>query len=52
MVRFPAGHLVAGILDEDLSGTPRKGFDALAKLVRSYDRILVTAAWVQAAALG
>jgi hypothetical protein len=34
MVRFPVGHLVAGILDEDLSGTPRKAYDALAKLLR------------------
>jgi hypothetical protein len=34
MVRFPAGHLVVGILDEDLSGTPRKGYDALATLLR------------------
>jgi hypothetical protein len=34
MVRFPAGHLIMGILDEDLSGAPRKGFDALAKLLR------------------
>jgi hypothetical protein len=34
MVRFPAGHLVAGILGEDLSGTPREGFDALAELLR------------------
>ena len=34
MVRFPAGHLVVGIIDEDFSGTPRKGLDTLAKLLR------------------
>src|SRR5262249_33726467 len=34
MDKFPAGHLVAGILDEDLSSTLRKGFGALAKLLR------------------